>query len=422
MDTSKIASVKQFNCQNCGSSLSVLNPRAKHVACQYCGTVLDARSDEHQILMSITPPDKNPPMSFIKIGMIGMFEGKKYQIIARTRWRQKYKEYWSEEGERGYSDETWIYDEWLLISEQRTYKYLIEDRDGFALSEEIIPERPMLLPDNLKMSFYLDQPYQIVMEFGEAQVLYFEGESNYDIRINDKVRFSMFRDQRIDYIAEWRLKEDGETIKEIEFFREVPISRSKVLEAFEPNEEILALKAVDDKRKHVHKTARFATLGLFIMWIVSLFSTGKPFYTETFDMSGISDSVTVTSKPIKIEETGVYKFNMNAEFLQNNTSMFVLAYILDKDKSAINTFSGNFYYSSGYDSDGAWTEADESSSKLVRVTEPGIYYLEVLAEKETADPGKVTISLNKGVWVGRYFFIAFILSLIPLFMYMNPRY
>ncbi len=188
----KLASVKQFNCSGCGSALEVFNPRAKYIACQYCGNVLDNASEEHQILMTLSPPDQHKPFSFIKVGLVATFFDKKYQVIARTRWQQDYQEYWEEEGETGYSDELWIYDEWLMISEQRTYFYLIEDQDGYYISNEIIPDKPNLPSNDSYWSFMKNHKNQIIREHGVAQVVYFEGESNYQIKINDSIRFAAF--------------------------------------------------------------------------------------------------------------------------------------------------------------------------------------------------------------------------------------
>ncbi|MEM9987481.1 MAG: hypothetical protein AAF804_20505, partial [Bacteroidota bacterium] len=158
------STLRKFDCPSCGSSLSLVHPRAKEIMCQYCGSVLDAKDEAHQIIRKLAKPERHPPFSFLKVGLVAEFNGKPYQILSRTRWRMRYKEYWREDGESGYSNEVWVYDEWLLIDEDRSYVYLVEDREGFKLSEEIIPDSPMLLPKDLRMNFYKSQRKKQVQE------------------------------------------------------------------------------------------------------------------------------------------------------------------------------------------------------------------------------------------------------------------
>ena len=259
-----LAPVKQFQCPNCGNALEVFNPRAKYVGCNYCGCFLDAASDEHKILRKLAQPSLHKPMSFIRLGQMVTLSEKQYQVIARTRWQMNYKEYWSEEGESGYSDERWTYDEWLLISEHRTYLYLVEDREGYAFSEEIVPELPSLLTKDLRMRFYENQRSSIVQEYGKATVSYFEGESNYRIMVADEIRFASFKDGRSDYLVEWRMSEKGDEIKEVEFFKEIPVRRWDLVEAFDDNEEIGVMKAIESKWRFVNQVALAGALAMLL--------------------------------------------------------------------------------------------------------------------------------------------------------------
>ena len=170
---SQLAAVKQFNCTNCGSALEVLHPRAKYISCQYCGSVLDTNSEDHQILKALDPPKKHKPLSFIRLGQTANFDGMKHQVIARTRWRMKYKEYWYEEGDSGYSDEIWIYDEWLLMAEDRTYFYLVEDKEGFHIVEDIVPHHPVLLPfkmNDIRSSIFSHNTFALLFKKSHPQI------------------------------------------------------------------------------------------------------------------------------------------------------------------------------------------------------------------------------------------------------------
>ncbi|RMG27360.1 MAG: hypothetical protein D6730_07335 [Bacteroidetes bacterium] len=409
----RLASVKQFNCTNCGAALEVLNPRAREISCQYCGSLLDVTSEEHQILRALVPPKKHPPMSFIRLGQTAVIDGQQHQVIARTRWRMKYKEYWYEEGESGYSDEVWVYDEWLLMNQDFTYFYLVEDREGFHQVEEIIPETPSLLPKDRRMRFYNNQRKQIVREYGQASVIFFEGESNYRIQLGDTIKFAMFQERRIKYQAEWRLDKQGE-IKEVEFFKEVPLSRRKVQEAFSSNAEVQTLMQREADWKFVFRVAQFTFIALLLMAMYSMLSDGTPIFSQEVQAATLANDNTQVVGPIEIPEKGLYCLKITALGMPANTEMNVGAYILNQDSVAVNTLVQNFYYYTGTDSDGTWTESDNVVSKVFRLSGGGTYYLQLYLDSQYTNMGTLRIELNKGVWLTRYFIIGLVICLIPL--------
>ncbi len=221
--------IRQFKCKNCGGELQLQNKRSQYVACPYCGSVADSSSEAYEVITQMDKPSKFPPMRFIKIGMEGTFNGKMHHVIGRTRRRNTYKEYWVEDGETGYSDETWIFDEWLLISEDATYFTLIEDEEGFTVVTGVIPKYPSL-PQGEQIQDFYSGKQQRVQEYGNTEILYYEGESTYLVKPGDKSSFSEYSGGGSSYSAEWRYK-DG-VVKEIEFFEEKPVSESSLIKAF----------------------------------------------------------------------------------------------------------------------------------------------------------------------------------------------
>ncbi len=407
-------SIRQFDCTGCGNALSVLHPRAKEIACPYCGSVLDVNSEAHQILSKMGGPERHEPFSFLKLGMVAEFPDGKYQFISRTRWRQKYKEFWREEGETGYSNEVWIYDEWLLIDENRTYLYLVEDKEGYWISEEIIPETPTLLPRDLRMSFFKGQPERQVQEYGNAEVIYFEGESNYQITKGDQIRFASYKNNGITYSAEWRMVSKDE-IKEVEFFQETPISRRKVVEAVGDNEEMAVLAQKASDWNFVYQVARIAMFVFLAMTLWTCTSSGTKLHEQDIPLTSILGENGYLSEPFEIPREGVYKLSLTARDLANNTEVYVFSYILDSEGMALNSIEETFYYYTGYDSEGQWTESDFSGGKRFRVTETGTYRVQFFADSETSIfGGTVRIELNEGVMLTRYAFIALLISIVVM--------
>ena len=253
--------VRQFKCKSCGGGLELHNKRTRYVSCPYCGSIADAGSDEFLILTKNENPSKFPPRSFLKLGMTGRFS-QLYKIIGRTFWSSDYMEYWQEDGETGYSSEKWTFDEWLLLGEDGTYVSLLEDAEGFHFSQSFIPKYPSI-PEGQQVTDFNNEKNRRAQEYGTSKILYFEGESTYLVETGKVVGFSQYADFSASYLAEWRLDENNE-LKEVEYFKETSISKKKVIEAFQTDEEREASeikRAAKYKLRKKHKRI-FAYAGL----------------------------------------------------------------------------------------------------------------------------------------------------------------
>lgn len=230
--------IRQFKCQNCGGELELKNTRSTYVSCPYCGSVADTSSDAYKILTQHSNPSHFPTRTFLKVGLTGTISGLKYYITSRTCWQSKYKEFWREDGETGYSDESWTFDEWLLLCENGTYMTIIEDSEGFYISKQTIPFYPNL-PSGTEMQHFFENKQMQVSEYGQSKVLHFEGESTYLVKPGETVSFSEYNDKGKAYNAEWRFDENN-AIKEIEFFEEFSVPYSQIYNAFKENPEVAA--------------------------------------------------------------------------------------------------------------------------------------------------------------------------------------
>lgn len=228
-----VEDIKQFNCPNCGHQLTLINKKTRYVGCNYCGTVSDPKSEVSKIIMKLNAPSKYPPFSFLELGMKAIINGLEYRIIGRTRWQTTHMEYWKENSYEGYGTEKWVYDEWLLMGERFDYFYIVEDAEGFYISKNIVPEYPSLPTNKPFLAQGIDpkpNQNQPLTELGSAKVVYFEGETTYQIKPGDTIHFASYKKNSFSYVIEWRTDEDNPNnqfeIKEIEFFEEkkVPIS------------------------------------------------------------------------------------------------------------------------------------------------------------------------------------------------------
>ncbi|MEO1449520.1 MAG: hypothetical protein AAFV07_08305, partial [Bacteroidota bacterium] len=270
---------------------------------------------------------------------------------------------------------------------------------------------PSLLTSDLRMSFFKKQSRQIVREYGGAEAIHFEGESNYQIRKGDEVRFAMFQERGIDYSVEWRIDNEAKEIKEVEFFRETPISRRKVLEAFDENEEVDKIRQRSDNWRYVARVALIAGLAMLFMSLRACVSSGQVVHDSTIDLSQVSEAG-VVSAAMELPSKGLYALKIEATSFVENSELYYFAYILDGEQKAVNKVDQNFYWWTGYDDEGKWTEKDMDTRKRFKLDEGGTYYLQSFVESELTPAGTLRVTVYKGVMLTRYFFFAMIICFV----------
>ncbi len=329
LETKKI---RQFKCNSCGGEIELHNQRTKFVSCPYCGSVSDASSDAYKVLTQNVNPAKFPAMSFLKLGMTGVFSEKTYKVIGRTRWRNEYKEYWSGEDGSGYSDETWVFDEWLLLSEDASYLSLVESGDGFKFSRSFIPKFPILPKKTIIPDFY-SAGNSRVKEYGYSTILHFEGESTYQVNPGDYVGFSMYTKGKTEYTAEWRFDNNKE-VKEIEFFVDSPVSTKKIMEAFK-NDESVSEKLEEygkiAKRRQINKRIfLFGGILNFMLGVILAIAFGNSNYNQLYfenfktnNTQGRWVSSSDTTKALTLE--GTKMFSLQPDYCSVNIYMSTTA-------------------------------------------------------------------------------------------------
>lgn len=398
----EFVSAKKLSCTNCGGTLEVRNKRAQYISCLYCGAVLDLNSQTYQIIQQLQDPKEFRPYSFIRLGTELKLFGVNYIVIGRTRWQSIFKEYYEEideegEIESGYTYETWEYDEWLLYSEYKNYLFLIEDREGFAISASIIPTKPNL-PQKFefqKISFFERTRGQIVQEYGKNVILYFEGESTYLKKLGEPAFFAMYRKslptkssiaglenipldefagEMVDYIVEWRVDEQNKP-KEIEFFCEIPLSRTLVYTSVKNKEEFKIEEFNKKEAKVLFRWCFFLgilTIGFGFLVLHSLQKTPRTVANLNFSAAALSTPADTLPKPVlsvQLEPGNFYELQLKAEYHSKDekdsySSSFwenedtateisseVNLIILDEHNRIINHYSCSFWHVKGFECD-----------------------------------------------------------------------
>jgi len=344
--------LKVIKCASCGAELEIKSTRSKFVNCQYCGNSTDLSG----ILVTVEKgdPEKFKPNSFLKLGMIGIFNDIPYKIIGRTCWRNDYKEYDAEDYQ--YSDETWRFDEWILLSDEGNYMTIIEDGEGYSFSQTTVPIFPNIKTHNNIRNFETGA-FERANEFGKSTIEYFEGESTYLIQTGDYSFFTQYEKGNTTFIAEWREKEGK--IFEIEFFKEQAISKNKLLEAFKDNPELSDLIEDLEKENKASETNRkillgFGLINLIIAIIFSLLSEkNKTLFSRNITIhkenwSALNDTMLIASGDLDtilnfIPKTRESYIEVSANFPQNGVEISSKLTIQDEHKQTIAEINDFFY-------------------------------------------------------------------------------
>lgn len=203
--------MKQLDCPSCGASLEVKNAqRAKSIVCQQCGSQIDLTDPQFGILGQIIL-NAALPRTPVQLGMIGEFAGEKYQVIGRVRYREQ----------------QWMWDEWLLMTEEGRFKWLTEGEEGFTLYDTMVPTNPVD-PREVGDTLNLEGTVSAEVEGrGVGRIDYLEGELTWKATLGDSVHYmdANFPDNKGKYAIEW-------TDEEVEFFKGKKLTNNEVRRAF----------------------------------------------------------------------------------------------------------------------------------------------------------------------------------------------
>lgn len=139
----------------------------------------------------------------------------------------------------------------------------------------------------------------------------------------------------------------------------------------------------------------FAILFLITSYIWSINS--ETLITKTFSLA--------EENTVKLDVPGkntVYKISAKQSFTISGSSNAVKVQILDKDKNFLFDFGEEFYYETGRDYEGSWTEKNNSFHMSITIPEKGIHYLKLIAENEDSIktyPVQLTVKKLAGSYI-----------------------
>lgn len=405
--------VSQTNCPSCGAVLHRARQDATAIACNYCGVRFEI-DDPDGTKTKVCDPARNPPRSFIRLGMIAKFDGHPFQVVGRSKYSGKCREWDSEDNT--WESTPWHFEEWMLLGDDRSFRYLCHDKEGMTLSKEFKPTKPGLPgPNDRTMTLIAGKSQSKIEEHGSYRLTYFEGEFGWTPERGEGLRTAEYKEKKTLLSAEARLNSETGQPAEIEFFQTRDLQVKEVLTAFDRKEELAELKrreGIAAQFRFFRRAALLVCIALFVGGFI-LDSRGNQIFGQNVNLDQIGPDGLVIGPIQMTREDRVHRLELSGSF-PNNTWTFVGAELLNEQQDAVNAVDGDFWHESGYD-EGHWSETDNNSRRYFRLSEPGRYFVRLSNERGTASSGSVTVVVAEDVVLGRYYFLPAILALIVFF-------
>lgn len=239
-----------LQCPNCGGNVEIHPERGpKAAVCTYCGSVLELTAGQIGIIGQMDPQVK--PDQPIVPGDEAVFNGENHLVMGWMRYR-------------GWDDESrWWWDEWQLVSDSGTPRYLSWSGDeGWLLQTPIRPT-----PKITKTGIKLAKGRAGLKETSPAQIEAMQGEFTFRPQLNQTLRVLEARRGNQHYSAEL-------TADEIEVVGGPKISERDLWTAFSREDKLKELDAQIEKRRRRRKSLRRAALLCFAVSVLYFVGAG----------------------------------------------------------------------------------------------------------------------------------------------------
>jgi predicted RNA-binding Zn-ribbon protein involved in translation (DUF1610 family) len=391
-----------FACPNCGGTVELRQRGASvNVVCRFCSSVLDASAAQAKVLQTFQSRLKHHPK--IELGARGRMHGVEWTVLGfQVRTIQV-------EG----VDYAW--DEYLLHSPTRGYRYLTEYK-GHWNDAVVVHGAPSVATGTHPRAHFRGESFKH-FQTATAETTYVLGEFPWEVRVGDKALVH-------DYVRPPMMlsKEEESTNAGMEttwtLSEYVPPSR--IQEAFKLEKKLLSPVGVYANQPSPHgNTAKqmwkaFAALlaAFVVFWIVRAASTPPAVATAGFgyDPALPEDARGAVMGPFTL---GGRTSNVNVRLstsIDNQWAYFNFA-LVDEGTGKVVTFGREVSFYSGVEGGERWTEGDRDKSARVGSVPPGRYRLFI--DPEGPAPVRYSVSVQRDVPAGSYFFVALLLLSLP---------
>lgn len=412
---------QNLQCPKCSNALRFFDAEATHTTCKYCNTI---------VLSTGAKVKKNrfsPPKSFLKLGMIGVFNNEKYQVIGVGAYRIKGYEREHDEDGYAYNPYRFKYNEYTLISENKQYLYIEESKEGYNISVKTLlanlhlPEfscKKRSYQSTLNMDVLEKDKQKVIKEYGVITPKGYYGESSYIPSKKEHTEFFEITEKKTTYCVEWRKNTETDEIIEVESFASTNWPIKKIYNAFGLKKYIQKYNEEEQRANQFKKFSVVSIVCGVALVIAALFSTqlGTTIVSENIPGDNITQEGVLIG-PFTLNQTGkLHRINLSGD-VSSNREYSLSVDLLDHEQIPVNTYELDVWHESGYEGGESWSEGNSSLRSYFQLSEPGEFYLKLFQWEGTTSAHNVSIRLKEEVYQSRYFWIASVLSLLAACIY-----
>lgn len=335
--------VKSQSCKSCGSTIHQYSFNSETVICQHCGTYstdTDSKSIAAKKSYDAYSAPENP---ILKLYDTFRYESDTWQIIGCISY-VGYVQEWDSEDDVWESN-PWKYNSWWVINEAREIAWIIHDSTGYKWSRKTT----MLgrIPEHNRS--YEEGSWNIISAVGEFSFFPTIGgaSTTYERDANS---------------IEILLDKNGNK-KEVEAFINSPIKPLHLFKAFNKTKLLEDLQRSFLGFKIIGASLVCLLLGFFVLSLMSKTILDVP--TETIQHP--LDKELINLGQFDLSKKSLLKFHFTTNLPGGDGGLEAELVIQDARERVVSILPISFWRTSGYDSDGKWTESNRVASPLLNL-------------------------------------------------------
>lgn len=361
-----MASVKQLQCPNCGSSLSQFNPASQTIVCKSCNSYVAVGVGDPSVLGVGGKLDIGLPTKPIKVGQTGTFNNVKCFVLGRVEY-----EGWD-------SEDRWRWTEWLLgAADGRMFWLSYDKEDGFVLFHKV-RIKSQFNPLSDRTIPVGDKQHAVVRERYPAKIRGAEGELTWQAKAGDHLRM-------VEAASGGKRYSIQVSEAELELYEGAALDEHKVAEAFGDTKWMNKAKANQNRQFLMSYSGMFMLVFAVFSLILAagFWNSGKSVHKQSVTLNRTTPTVVIpldlqsVNRPVRIRAKLDHSLPVNT-FAEIDVS------ITDPTDTDTEVFGSEFWYETGSDSDGPWSEHDYSGGGKFVPTTKGIHQLEITMGETSA--------------------------------------
>ena len=396
--------VNTWNCVNCAGQIAVKSGATLVVACPYCGSIVDAKDPNHQLLAEYDRKLVHKPV--IPLGARGTVRGELYECIGFCR-RQVVVE-----------GTPYTWSEYLLWHPQRGYRWLSEYGRHWTYLKPCtgLPQKR-----GIEVKF-LDRTYKR-FQGAEATTTFALGEFNWQVRRGEK-------SQVADYIAPPYILSEDKADNEVNWTLGEYIDSKEIWAAFKLPGEPPAAQGIAPAQPSPYDAmapSMNKLFGLFLGLLVlmqalsCMMSPSTLAHQESFTINANDKEKVRVSKQFLLDgrtQNVEVQIETNAD---NNWASFECALISpDHSNPDVIEFVREVEMYHGVEDGESWSEGDRNDTVILGSVPPGKWNLRF--EPDCPMPQLTwTVRVYRGVPRYAWFFWAAILLCVPYLFFLWRR-